>query len=210
MSIICPTVTAFSEDEYSEQADRIAPFARRIHLDFMDGEFTPTTSIPIEKAWWPKGVVADIHLMYKRPLEHIETLVSLAPSLVIVHAEAEGDLVGMLQHLQTCGISPGVAILQETPISKVEQLLAVADHALIFSGSLGSFGGKANLALLEKVEQIRTIRPDIEIGWDGGANEENVIRLVLGGVDVVNVGGAVQKAGNPQAAYDRLVAKLTE
>lgn len=209
MSIVCPTVLARDEDDFGAQFERIAPFAKRVQIDLGDGEFTSAT-LPLEKVWWPKGIVADIHLMYRRPLEHIETLVSLAPSLVIVHAEAEGDLVGMLQHLQTCGISPGIAILQDTPVSKIEQLLAVADHALIFSGSLGSFGGTADLALLEKVEQIRTIRPDIEIGWDGGANEENVIRLALGGIDVINVGGAVQKSQEPEAAYGRLVAKLTE
>jgi ribulose-phosphate 3-epimerase len=209
MSIVCPTVLAGSEDDFAAQFERIEPFAKRVQIDLGDGEFT-TATVPLEKVWWPKGIVADIHLMYKRPLEFIETLVSLAPSLVIVHAEAEGDLVGMLQHLQTCGISPGVAILQTTPISKIEQLLTVADHALIFSGSLGSFGGRADLALLEKVEQIRTLRPDIEIGWDGGANEENVVRLTMGGIDVINVGGAIQKADDPQAAYDRLVAKITE
>lgn len=209
MSIICPTVLAQNEADFAVQFERLEPFARRVQIDLGDGEFT-TTTVPPEKVWWPQGVVADIHLMYKRPLEHIETLVSLAPSLVIIHAEAEGDLVGMLQHLQTCGISPGVALLQDTPVSKVEQLLAVADHALIFSGSLGSFGGKADLALLEKVEQIRTIRPDIEIGWDGGANEENAVRLVMGGIDVINVGGAIQRADDPQAAYDTLVAKITE
>lgn len=209
MSIVCPTVLARDEDDFGAQFERIAPFAKRVQIDLGDGEFTSAT-VPLEKVWWPKGIVADIHLMYRRPLEHIETLVSLAPSLVIVHAEAEGDLIGMLQHLQTCGISPGIAILQDTPVSKIEQLLAVADHALIFSGSLGSFGGTADLALLEKVEQIRTIRPDIEIGWDGGANEENVIRLALGGIDVINVGGAVQKSDEPEAAYGRLVAKLTE
>lgn len=209
MSIVCPTVLARDEEDFSAQFERIAPFAKRVQIDLGDGEFTSAT-VPLEKVWWPKGIVADIHLMYRRPLEHIETLVSLAPSLVIVHAEAEGDLIGMLQHLQTCGISPGIAILQGTPVSKIEQLLAVADHALIFSGSLGSFGGTADLALLEKVEQIRAIRPDIEIGWDGGANEENVIRLALGGIDVINVGGAVQKSEEPEAAYGRLVAKLTE
>lgn len=208
MSIICPTVLAANEDDFAAQFERIEPFARRVQIDLGDGEFTSAT-VPVEKVWWPKGVVADIHLMYKRPLEHIETLVSLAPSLVIVHAEAEGDLVGMMQHLQTCGISPGVAILQDTPIPQVEQLLAVADHALIFSGSLGSFGGKADLKLLEKVEQIRILRPDIEIGWDGGANVENIDRLVMGGIDVVNVGGAIQRAENPQDAYDTLVAKIT-
>jgi len=209
MSIVCPTVLARDEKDFEAQFERIEPFAKRVQIDLGDGEFT-TATVPLEKVWWPKGIVADIHLMYKRPLEHIETLVSLAPSLVIVHAEAEGDLVGMLQHLQACGISPGVALLQNTPVSKIEQLLAVADHVLIFSGSLGSFGGKANLALLEKVEQIRTLRPDIEIGWDGGANEENALRLVMGGIDVINVGGAIQKADDPQTAYDRLVAKITE
>ena len=209
MSIICPTVLAQNEADFATQFERIEPFARRVQIDLGDGDFTSAT-LPLEKVWWPKGIVADIHLMYKRPLEHIETLVSLAPSLVIVHAEAEGDLVGMLQHLQTCGISPGVALLQDTPVSQVEQLLAVADHALIFSGSLGSFGGVADLALLEKVEQIRTIRPDIEIGWDGGANDENAVRLVMGGIDVINVGGAIQRADDPQAAYDTLVAKITE
>lgn len=209
MSIICPTVLAQNEADFAAQFKRIEPFARRVQIDLGDGDFTAAT-VPLEKVWWPQGIVADIHLMYKRPLEHIETLVSLAPSLVIIHAEAEGDLVGMLQHLQTCGISPGVALLQDTPVSKVEQLLAVADHALIFSGSLGSFGGNADLALLEKVEQIRTLRPDIEIGWDGGANAENAVRLVMGGIDVINVGGAIQKAGDPQAAYDTLVAKITE
>ena len=209
MSIICPTVLAQNEADFAAQFKRIEPFARRVQIDLGDGDFTAAT-VPLEKVWWPQGIVADIHLMYKRPLEHIETLVSLAPSLVIIHAEAEGDLVGMLQHLQTCGISPGVALLQDTPVSKVEQLLAVADHALIFSGSLGSFGGNADLALLEKVEQIRTLRPDIEIGWDGGANAENAVRLVMGGIDVINVGGAIQKASNPQAAYDTLVAKITE
>lgn len=209
MSIICPTILAHDADTFKAQFDAIEPFAKRVQIDLGDDEFA-TATIPLEKVWWPKGIVADIHFMYQRPLEYIETLVSLAPSLVIIHAEAEGDLVGMLQHLQACGISPGVAILQDTPISKVEELLTVADHALIFSGALGAFGGKANLALLEKVEHIRTLRPDIEIGWDGGANEENVVRLAMGGIDVINVGGAIQRADNPQTAYDTLVAKITE
>lgn len=208
MSIVVPTVLAADVESFKSQFEAIEPFAKRVQIDLGDGEFT-TATVPLEKVWWPKGIVADIHLMYQRPLEHIETLVSLAPSLVIIHAEAEGDLVGMLQHLQTCGISPGVAILQDTPISSIEKLLAVADHVLIFSGSLGEFGGSADLSLLEKVEYIRAIRPDIEIGWDGGANETNVAQLARGGIDVINVGGAIQNAEDPQSAYGTLVAKLT-
>ena len=144
MSVICPTVTAFSVDEYGRQIDRIASFAERIHVDLMDGEFTPTRSPNPIQAWWPGDVEADIHLMFAKPLEHIETLVSLKPSLVIIHAEAEGNLSGFLEHLKRYGIKVGVALLPQTQPDDVVELIKVSDHVLIFSGDLGHFGGTVN------------------------------------------------------------------
>ena len=42
MAVICPTVTAVSEHDYKEQLLRLKPFAKRIHIDLMDGRFAPT------------------------------------------------------------------------------------------------------------------------------------------------------------------------
>jgi len=42
MAILCPTVTAESEPDYNEQLNRVVPLARRLHLDFRDGDFAPT------------------------------------------------------------------------------------------------------------------------------------------------------------------------
>ena len=208
MSVICPTVTAFSVDEYGRQIDRIASFAERIHVDLMDGEFTPTRSPNPIQAWWPGDVEADIHLMFAKPLEHIETLVSLKPSLVIIHAEAEGNLSGFLEHLKRYGIKVGVALLPQTQPDDVAELIKVSDHVLIFSGDLGHFGGTLNEKLLEKVTKIREINPAVETGWDGGANAENIALLANGGIDVINVGGAIQRSDEPEEAYATLVAKL--
>ena len=208
MSVICPTVTAFSVDEYGRQIDRIASFAERIHVDLMDGEFTPTRSPNPIQAWWPGDVEADIHLMFAKPLEHIETLVSLKPSLVIIHAEAEGNLSGFLEHLKRYGIKVGVALLPQTQPDDVAELIKVSDHVLIFSGDLGHFGGTLNEKLLEKVTKIREINPAVETGWDGGANADNIALLANGGIDVINVGGAIQRSDEPEEAYATLVAKL--
>lgn len=211
MSIICPTITEITADphEYRVQMERIQDFAKRVQIDLMDGEFAPSKSINPIQAWWPEHLMADIHLMFERPVEHIETLVSMKPNLVIIHAEAEGDLLGMLRHLRQCGIRAGVAILRETQVESAVDLIKEADHALLFSGDLGYFGGTAHLDVLDKVYQLRELHPGIEIGWDGGANENNVEQLMRGGVDVINVGSAIQQASDPRSAYDKLNAIVT-
>lgn len=204
MSIICPTVLATEAHAYREQLERVAPLSNRLQIDFMDGDFASPKSIGLAQAWWSDGTVADIHLMYRRPLEHIETLVSLHPSMVIVHAEAEGDLAGMMEHLQGLGIKAGVALLQDTSVDSAKNLIEIADHVLIFAGSLGSFGGHADMKQLDKVSEIKAINPHIEIGWDGGANETNVSQLAEGGIDVLNCGSAIQRAENPLEAFQYL------
>lgn len=208
MAIICPSILSDNPHDYREQIDNVKGVAGRIHIDLMDGEFTDSRSINPIQAWWPEGIAADLHIMVKRPLEHLETLVSLQPDLVIIHAEAEGDIAGMIGHLQKLGIRAGVCLLKDTQPGQAQDLIAAADHVLIFSGNLGHFGGQADLQLLDKIPQVKTINPNAEIGWDGGADESNVQQLAAGGVDVINAGGAIQKAGNPQEAYATLVARI--
>ncbi len=202
--VICPTVTAYDEHTFRQQVERVAHFVERLHLDFMDGDFTPKKSPSIGSAWWPAGVKADFHIMYRHPNNCIAELTRLKPNLVILHAEAEGDFFAMADQLKAAGIKVGLAILKHTPISKIEPALEVVDHILIFSGDLGSFGGRADVNLLEKVEAVKVIDPNIEVGWDGGINDKNASQLIEGGVDVLNVGDFIQRAEHPGAAYATL------
>lgn len=205
MSIICPALLAGDPHEYREQVERIAPFAQRVQVDLMDGEFAPTRSINPIQAWWPEGVLADIHLMFEDPVSQIETLVSLKPNLIIIHAEAAGDLLGMVEHLQKLHIKTGVALLKETTPADAHALIQAVQHVLLFSGDLGRYGGQADLKVLQKVPEIKKINPAVEIGWDGGANETNVAAIARAGVDVISVGGAIQHAADPAKMYEQLV-----
>lgn len=208
MAIVCPTVLAAEPHEFREQMERVMPFAGRVQIDLMDGEFAPTKSIELEKVWWPQSTTADIHLMYQRPNDQLGLLVKLRPHLVIIHSEASVDHMHFAAELHRYGIQAGIAILKETPVEWVERLLPSFDHLLIFSGDLGRFGGEADLGLLDKAKKAKRLNPDIEIGWDGGINADNAAELAENGVDVLNVGGFIQRASNPHGAYATLEALI--
>lgn len=209
MSVICPTVLADQPHTYREQMERIAPFAKRLQIDLTDGDFAPGKTVDLDHVWWPEGAKADIHLMYARPMQQLEKLIDLKPDLVIIHAEAEldkADHAAFADSLHRNDIKAGLCLLKQTSVESVGKLLNKFDHLLIFGGKLGSFGGTADLKLSEKSGQAKAVKPDIEIGWDGGVNDRNARQLAEAGIDVLNVGGFIQKSENPEAAYDKLLS----
>ncbi len=176
-------------------------FASRIHVDYADGLFAPTLMVTPEQSWLPEGYEVDLHVMFARPAEHMEQLISLRPNLVTLHAEAEGNIIGMMRELKAVGIRAGVALLQSSQPEVYANEIEEADHVLIFSGNLGYHGGVANIDMLAKVEPIKEINPLVELGWDGGINDKNASKLVQAGINVLNTGGFIHKADDPQAAY---------
>lgn len=208
MAIVCPTVTAFDMDQYNAQVKLLSGFAKRVHVDLMDGEFAPTVSPSVEEAWWPADTfIVDVHLMFEHPMEHVERLVALKPNLVVVHAEADVDHAEFARRMHDAGIKAGLSLLQSTTAESVMDVLKDFDHVMIFSGNLGHHGGSAvDFGLLDKAKQIRARYPAIELGWDGGVSDENAQRLADGGIDVLNVGGYIHKAADPSEAYAKLQA----
>ncbi len=207
MAHIVPTITAENTHVYREQIERIEPFARHIHIDLMDGIFTPNTSIQPERIWWPEGMAADIHLMFQSPTPFVSALLQLQPRLIIIPAESDFNF-GHIPSFNT-KTKFGIAVLPHTEISDVRSKLQYVDHLLVFSGNLGYQGGSvANLKLLKKVSEAQTECETLEIGWDGGVSVDNVKQLAENGVDVINSGGFIHSALNPGLAYQQLSALL--
>lgn len=210
MAEIVPTILCEAEADYKATVERLHPFAKRVHIDLADGVFAPTFTVGVNKIWWPKEWIVDIHAMVAQPSQYVDLLINMRPNTVIFHAEAQEDIVPSLQKLKAAGIHAGVALLKPTVPSTVKQYIDAADHVLVFSGDLGHYGGRADLMQLEKVRLIKAIRNDLEIGWDGGATVDNVFSLSQGGVAVINVGGAINKAPDPPAIYNQMVSEINK
>lgn len=204
MAIICPTITAYNTHQYREQMERVETFASRVHIDFMDGEFANPKSVDIDTAWWPDHIKADLHLMYKQPVDYLGAAIKLKPNLIILHAEAEGNFAELSHQLSAVGIKVGIALLQATSVEEILPVLNYIDHVLIFSGNLGHHGGVADLKLIKKVKKISKLKPNIEIAWDGGVDDKDAEILISFGVDVLNVGGYIHQSSDPIKAYDKL------
>ena len=209
-SVIAPAILAENAQQYKEQVDRITGFAERVHIDLTDGEFAPTFTVNIPELWAPEGWTIDIHAMVNKLDEYVPKLIALRPHLIIIHAEAEGDVLGALKEIKRSGIMAGLALLKPTVPQTVEELIKEAEHVLIFSGELGKFGGTASLMQLEKIRLVKMINPNVEIGWDGGVMVDNAYSLVQGGVNVLNVGGTIQKASDPPAMFAKLQQEISK
>lgn len=210
MPMIAPAVLSENAEQFKEKMDVLTPFAERVHIDIADGEFAPTFTVSESDVWWPTEWQADIHAMVMRPSEHVQALVSRKPHLIIFHAEVEEDLAAVIQYIKQQGIKAGIALQRPTVPSNVQTLIEAADHVMIFSGDLGHHGGTASLMQLEKIRLIKNIKADVEIGWDGGVTVENAFTLAQGGVDVLNVGGAIAKSADASGTYQKLVSEINK
>ncbi len=205
---IVPAILTGDRQEYRTQVERINPFTRRVQIDVTDGVFAPVQTLDITNVWWPNNWVADLHLMVATPSAYLDTILKLSPSLCILHAEASEDLLPVFSALKEAGIKTGLALLPTTFPGNVKTYIDIVDHVLIFAGQLGVQGSAADLMQTEKIPLIRNMKPELEIGWDGGANLSNVRALAHSDLDVINVGSAIALADNPAEVYEQLVSEI--
>ncbi|MFZ2125654.1 MAG: hypothetical protein WA087_01905 [Candidatus Saccharimonadales bacterium] len=210
MSVIAPAILTENEDALRASIERLTPFVQRVHFDISDGEFAPVFLVEPEKLWWPKEWTVDIHAMVMRPMDYIDRLIAMKPNLITFHAETGINLIPLFDKIKKSGIKAGICLLKQTVPATVAEMIKAADHVLIFSGDLGHYGGTASLMQLEKVRLVKAINPNAEIGWDGGANVDNAFTLAQGGVDVLNVGGAINNAEDPASVYATLVREINK
>lgn len=210
MSVISPTILATDIEDYKYQVQRLQPFAERVQIDITDGVFATNRTVDLGQISWPENWKVDLHLMVSKPSEYLDLVLKMKPNMVIFHAEVEENLVPIFEKIKSeTLIKPAVALLRSTVPETVAPAIQTAEHVLIFSGNLGEMGGKASMMQLEKIRLVKKINPNVEIGWDGGANEKNVFALTQGGVDVVNVGSAISRAENPEAVYRAMANEVS-
>ena len=201
MPQVVPTITEENPDVLASYAKKLAKFAPRIHVDFCDGIFAPHKLLALEEAQWPEKLQVDLHLMYKRPYEYLEAAIKNSAHTTIIHAEAEGDLLALVQLLHESNLRAGVGLLPQSQPEDFVQLLEHAEHVLIFGGKLGWQGGDIDLRGIEKVARIKQINPRAEIAWDGGVDDVNIVQLINAGVDILNAGSFIKNAKKPGSAY---------
>lgn len=181
-----------------------------IHIDVMDGHFTPNLTFGPEVVRVAKrvsNVPLDVHMMVSNPEESIDWYADAGADLITVHYEAATHLHRIVSRLHDKGVQAGVVLNPATPVCLLESVIDDLDMVLLMSVNPG-FGGQkyiegtyAKLRELKALCDRHSVSPMIEV--DGGVGMGNIEQIVAAGANVLVAGSAVFGSQDPaQAVYD--------
>lgn len=195
---LIPAVLVQSEAEFREKVALVQPYLRTIQLDVMDGAFVNNTT------WADADVVAtmelplilEAHLMVEHPEEEVAKWIHAGAARVFVHAESPGDVAGALAQLKVADVEAGLAINPETTVASIMELLPQIDVVLVMGVTPGFSGQAFQPVAIEKVAELKRLRPELRVEVDGGVNMETAPALVAAGADGLIAASALYKASD--------------
>ena len=165
-----------------------------IHLDIMDGNFVPNISFgaPVIKELRKcTNLIFDVHLMVEMPERYIEDFVNAGADIITVHVESTKHLDRTIELIKSYGKKAGVTLNPATPVESLKYIINKVDMVLVMSVNPG-FGGQSFIEYsLDKIKEIKNMRPDVDIEVDGGITDITAKRVIEAGANVLVAGSYI-------------------
>lgn len=200
--IVAPSLLAADFSKLREEIQEVESYgAEYLHLDVMDGNFVPNISFGapvISSIRKHSNLVFDVHLMVENPDRFIKDIADAGADVITVHAEATKHLNRTIQLIKSYGKKVGVALNPSTPLDVIKYDLKDIDMVLIMTVNPG-FGGQAFIeGMLQKIRDLRSIDPNIDIQVDGGINNKTSKLVKEAGANILVAGSYLFKGDYKQ------------
>lgn len=213
--IITPAILATTKEEFEHKLKIAVTLSKRFQIDFMDGQFVPTKSLPVAEmpTFTNKEVVA--HLMVNEPQTYLRLLKEKQFQEVIFHLEAKGVTIELVHSAVALNFKVALALNPPTSVQELDKFALElkedkVTEILLLAVEPGYSGQKFQPEVLNKVDFIKQ-HYKVKISIDGGVNRQNLSFIVKKAVDEVYVGSGLFRQENPSEAYKKLqqLASLT-
>ena len=207
---IAPSILSVNLGPLASSLDSIKN-ADYVHIDVMDGHFTPNLTFGPEMVRACKGMTdlpLDVHLMITNPDETIDWYIDAGADLITVHYETASHLNRVIEHIKSRGVRAGVVLNPSTPVCMLENIIDDVDVVMLmsvnpgFSGQSFIEGTIAKLETLAALCRAHGVSPLIEV--DGGISPKTIERVVAAGANLLVAGSAVFGAEDPASMVDEL------
>lgn len=186
-----------------------------VHLDVVDGKFASPKTWPFTAEYVDEAVrdledlrtkfKVGLHLMVKRPDEHLDKWIEAPLSRISIHDEALGNIESTLAVIDMTKTESCVVLKMDTPLEELEGLIDHVDAVQLMSiDKIGGYGASFNSEVFDKIEEFKESYPDKPLIIDGGVNESNIAHLSELGTSAVIVGSAIWKSNDIEGAVKKL------
>ena len=200
---IVPSIIATSPDEVANRIEKVKDYFKVLQLDVMDGKFVPTHSLDFEFRLPETDCSYEAHLMVSDPSEWIKKNFRMA-DVIIAHLESCKDIKNVIELVKSKGKKAGIAINPETNVDAIKPYLGKVDEVLVMTVNPGYYGSKFLPETLEKVKELRKLKPKLNIEVDGGINSDNIKQAYGAGANLFVSGSYLQKSDDVKKAKQNL------
>jgi ribulose-phosphate 3-epimerase len=169
--------------------------ADMIHLDVMDNHYVPNLTFgpwicQAIRDEFPK-VIIDAHLMVSPVDPLIVAFAKAGASRIAIHPDGTCHLDRSLALIRDHHVQVGLALNPATPIDVLTWTRHRLDYVLIMTVNPG-FGGQLLIPeMIQKIQTIHALYPDLPIAVDGGVTSKNSHELKQAGATTFIAGSAI-------------------
>lgn len=207
-NLIIPGILEDNWAEIERKIQLVAPFAKTIHIDLIDGKFAPHTTFmdPAPFSKYTKDIEFELHMMVEEPINYLKTFAQAGFRRFIGHIEKMSDQAEFVAQAQLLG-EAGLAIDSPTLIQDVKVPFEDLDLLFFMTVKAGESGQKLIEEDFKKVKEA-SILTFLPIEVDGGIDVDSIIKAKNAGASRFVVTSAIFKEGNPQENYKKLEEAL--
>jgi len=206
-NIIIPAIIATNQEELNQRINKVKDHVKTLQLDVMDGNFVPTHSLDFNFTLPETDCKYEAHLMVNNPEEWIEKNHQIA-DVILVHIESTQEPEKIIELVKSKGKKIGFVLNPDTPTEKIRPFLDNIDEVLIMTVNPGYYGSKFLPETLEKVKELRALKPNLEIEVDGGIGLETIEQAYKAGANLFITGSYLQKSEDVTEAIKALEEKF--
>lgn len=192
---IAPSILACDFSRLGQEIESVIEAgADWIHVDVMDGHFTPNITIgpPVVAAIRKNASVPlDVHLMIEHPDDYIAAFANAGADNISFHIEATHHPLRTIDAIRGFGCSPGIVLNPATPEESIEFVAEHVDFVLVMTVNPG-FGGQAFIpGMVRKIQNVRAMMGDRDVQVDGGIDDITAREAVAAGANVLVAGSYI-------------------